>query len=54
MASPHVPMDHAKFARTEVVGNLAILSGCQAVDQNSAKVETDDFEEQTRIVIDKI
>jgi 2-iminobutanoate/2-iminopropanoate deaminase len=54
LASPHVPMDHAKFARTEVVGNLAILSGCQAVDQNSVKVETDDFEEQTKIVMDKI
>lgn len=54
LAYPHVPMEHAKFARTEVVGNLVIVSGCQALDHDSVRVETDDFKEQTRIVIDKI
>jgi 2-iminobutanoate/2-iminopropanoate deaminase len=54
LAYPHVPMEHAKFARTEVVGNLAILSGCQALDNDSVRVETNDFKEQTRIVMDKI
>ena len=54
LAYPHVPKEHAKFARTEVVGNLVIISGCQALDHDSVKVETDDFKEQTRIVLDKI
>jgi enamine deaminase RidA (YjgF/YER057c/UK114 family) len=54
LAYPHVPMEHAKFARTEVVGNLVIVSGCQALDHDTVKVETADFKEQTRIVLDKI
>ncbi len=54
LAYPHVPMEHEKFARTVVVGNLVIVSGCQALDHDSMRVETDDFEDQTRIVLDKI
>ncbi|MAF46890.1 MAG: RidA family protein [Rhodospirillales bacterium] len=54
LAYPHVPKEHAKFARTEVVGNLVIISGCQALDHDTVKVETDDFEEQTRIVLEKL
>ena len=54
LAYPHVPKGHPKFARTEVVGNLVIVSGCQALDHDSAQVETDDFEEQTRISLEKI
>lgn len=53
-AFPHVPKGHAKFARSEVVGNMVILSGCQALDPGTGKVETDDFEEQAQIVLDKI
>jgi 2-iminobutanoate/2-iminopropanoate deaminase len=54
LSNPHVPMEHPKFSRTEVAGNLVIVSGCQALNRDSAMVETDDFEEQTRIVMDKI
>ena len=54
LAYPHVPKEHAKFARTQVVGNLIIVSGCQALDHDSVKVETDDFRKQTRIVLEKI
>lgn len=54
LAYPDVPKDHVKLARTEVVGNLAIVSGCQALDHDTVKVETDDFGEQTRIVLEKI
>ncbi|MFC1664664.1 RidA family protein [Pseudomonadota bacterium] len=54
LAYPDVPKNHAKFARSEVVGNLVIISGCQALDHESIKVETDNFEEQTRVVLEKL
>tara|TARA_B100000315_G_scaffold254406_1_gene295414 strand:+ start:3148 stop:4410 length:1263 start_codon:yes stop_codon:yes gene_type:complete len=54
LAYPHVPKEHAKFARTQVVGNLVIVSGCQALDHDTVKVETMDFIEQSEIVLKKI
>ncbi len=51
---PDVPKEHAKFARTEVVGNLVFVSGCQALNHDTVRVETSDFREQTRIVLDKL
>ena len=54
LAYPHVPKEHAKFARSQVVGNLVILSGCQALDHDSVRVETTDFNEQSRIVLEKL
>jgi 2-iminobutanoate/2-iminopropanoate deaminase len=54
LAYPHVPKEHPKFARTEVVGNLVIVSGCEALNHDTVKVETDNFEEQTIICLDKI
>ncbi|MBW1800747.1 MAG: hypothetical protein JRJ85_08450 [Deltaproteobacteria bacterium] len=54
LAYPHVPKEHPKFARTEVVGNLVIVSGCEALDHDSVKVETSDFKEQAKICLAKI
>ncbi len=54
LAYPQVPKEHPKFARTEVVGNLVIISGCEALNHDTVKVETDDFKEQTRIVLEKL
>lgn len=54
LAYPHVSKEHPKFARTETVGNLVIVSGCEALDHQTVKVETDDFREQTRICLEKI
>ncbi|MBW2206755.1 MAG: hypothetical protein JRG79_07570, partial [Deltaproteobacteria bacterium] len=54
LAFPHVPKEHPKFARTQVVGNLVFVSGCEALDHGTLKVETDDFKEQTRICLEKI
>ncbi len=54
LAYPHVPKEHAKFARSQSVGNLLIVSGCQALDHDTIKVETDDFEAQSNIVLDKV
>jgi 2-iminobutanoate/2-iminopropanoate deaminase len=54
LAYPHVPKEHAKFARSQSVGNLLIVSGCQALDHGSVRVETADFDAQSRIVLDKV
>jgi enamine deaminase RidA (YjgF/YER057c/UK114 family) len=54
LAYPHVPKEHPKFARTEAVGNLVIISGCEALDHDTVRVETNDFKEQTKICLEKI
>ena len=54
LAYPHVPKEHAKFARSQSIGNLLIISGCQALDHETLRVESSDFAEQSRIVLDKI
>ncbi len=54
LAYPHVPKEHPKFARTQVVGDLVMVSGCEALDHDTLKVETDDFKEQTRICLEKM
>ncbi len=54
LAYPHVPKEHPKFARTEAVGNLVIISGCEALNHDTVKTETMDFKEQTMIVLEKI
>ena len=54
LSYPHVPKEHPKFARTEVVGNLVIISGCEALNHDTVKTETMDFKEQTMIVLNKI
>jgi enamine deaminase RidA (YjgF/YER057c/UK114 family) len=54
LAYPHVPKEHAKFARSQSIGNLLVISGCQALDHETVRVETSDFAEQSRIVLDKI
>jgi enamine deaminase RidA (YjgF/YER057c/UK114 family) len=54
LAYPHVPKEHAKFARSQSIGNLLVVSGCQALDHETVRVETGDFAEQSRIVLGKI
>jgi 2-iminobutanoate/2-iminopropanoate deaminase len=54
LAYPHVPKEHAKFARSQSIGNLLIISGCQALDHETVRVESSDFAEQSRIVLGKI
>jgi 2-iminobutanoate/2-iminopropanoate deaminase len=54
LAYPHVPKEHPKFARTQVVGDLVMVSGCEALDHDTLKVETDDLKEQTRICLEKM
>ncbi|HEY7733091.1 MAG TPA: RidA family protein [Gaiellaceae bacterium] len=54
LAYPHVPKEHAKFARSQSIGNLLVVSGCQALDHETVRVESSDFAEQARIVLDKV
>ena len=54
LAYPHVPKEHAKFARSQSIGNLLIISGCQALNHETVRVESSDFAEQSHIVLDKI
>jgi 2-iminobutanoate/2-iminopropanoate deaminase len=54
LAYPHVPKEHAKFARSQSIGNLLVISGCQALDHATVRVETGDVAEQSRIVLGKI
>jgi enamine deaminase RidA (YjgF/YER057c/UK114 family) len=54
LAYPHVPKEHAKFARSQSIGNLLVVSGCQALDHETMRVESSDFADQARIVLGKV
>jgi 2-iminobutanoate/2-iminopropanoate deaminase len=54
LAYPHVPKESPKFARTETVGNLIIVSGCTGQNPENLKVEAKDIESQTRIALGKM
>ena len=54
LAYPHVPKEHPKFARSQVVGDLVFVSGCEALDHDTLKVETYDVKEQTKICLEKM
>ena len=54
LAFPYVPKEHAKFARSQVIGQLVIVSGCQALDHNTERVETKDFRKQAILCLEKI
>ncbi len=51
---PNVPAEAGKFSRSVVVGNLIFISGCQGANDQTAKVETDVFDEQMEIALGKI
>jgi enamine deaminase RidA (YjgF/YER057c/UK114 family) len=51
---PHVPKEHPKFARSQSIGNLLVVSGCQALDHETLRVEAADFAGQCRVVLDKL
>ncbi|MFC1910700.1 RidA family protein [Chloroflexota bacterium] len=54
LAYPYVPKEHPKFARTEIVGNFVMVSGCEALNTDTLKTETMDVKEQTRICLEKV
>jgi 2-iminobutanoate/2-iminopropanoate deaminase len=54
LSYPNVPAESPKFARSVVVGNLIFVSGCQGQNDQTLKVETNVFEEQMKIALDKV
>jgi 2-iminobutanoate/2-iminopropanoate deaminase len=54
LSYPNVPAESPKFARSVVVGNLVFISGCQGQNDQTLKVETNVFEEQMKIALDKV
>ena len=54
LAYPHVSAESPKFARSVVVGNLVFVSGCQGQNDQTLKTETNVFEEQMIISLDKV
>jgi 2-iminobutanoate/2-iminopropanoate deaminase len=54
LAYPHVAAEAPKFSRSVVVGNLIFVSGCQGMNPETLKTDTDVFEEQMVIALDKV
>jgi 2-iminobutanoate/2-iminopropanoate deaminase len=54
LAYPYVSAESPKFARSVVVGNLIFISGCQGQNDDNVKLETDIFEEQMIIALNKV
>ena len=54
LAYPNVAPEGPKFANSVVAGNLIFVSGCQGQNDETMRVETDVFEEQMLIALDKI
>jgi 2-iminobutanoate/2-iminopropanoate deaminase len=54
LAYPNVPPESPKFANSVVAGNLIFVSGCQGQNDETVRVETDVFEEQMWIALDKV
>lgn len=54
LAYPNVPPESPKFSRSVVAGNLVFISGCQGQNDETVQLETDVFEEQMIIALDKV
>lgn len=54
LAYPHVAPEAPKFSRSVVVGNLIFVSGCQGMNPETLKTDTDVFKEQMVIALDKV
>jgi 2-iminobutanoate/2-iminopropanoate deaminase len=54
LAYPHVAAEAPKFSRSVVVGNLIFVSGCQGMNPETLKTDTDVFEEQMVIALGKV
>src|SRR4030067_3126726 len=51
---PNFPAEAGKYARSVVAGNLIFISGCEGLNDETMKLETDVFEEQMIIALDKV
>lgn len=51
---PNFSPEDGKYAAAVAVGNLIFVSGCQGQNEETGRVETDVFEEQMIVALDKI
>jgi len=54
LSYPNVPAESPKFARSIVVGNLVFISGCQGQNDQTMKVESNVFEVQMTVALEKV
>ena len=54
LAYPYVPKNTPSLPEPRWLGTSCIVSGCEALNHDTVKVETSDFKEQTRICLEKI
>jgi len=54
LAYPNVAPESPKFSRSVVVGNLIFISGSQGQNDETLRTETNVFEEQMVIALDKV
>jgi len=54
LAYPNFPPESPKFANAVVAGNLIFVSGCQGQNDETVTVDTDVFEEQMIVALDKV
>jgi 2-iminobutanoate/2-iminopropanoate deaminase len=54
LAFPNVPAESPKFANAVVAGNLIFVSGCQGQNDDTMTVDSDVFEEQMIVALDKV
>jgi 2-iminobutanoate/2-iminopropanoate deaminase len=54
LSYPNVPPEAGKYSRSVVAGNLIFISGCEALNNETGRLETEVFEEQMIIALDKV
>ena len=54
LAHPNFPPEVGKYSRSVVAGNLIFISGCQGANDETMQLETDQFEEQMIVALDKV
>jgi 2-iminobutanoate/2-iminopropanoate deaminase len=54
LSYPNVPAESPKFATSVVASNLIFISGCQGQNDETVQLETNVFEEQMIIALDKV
>jgi 2-iminobutanoate/2-iminopropanoate deaminase len=54
LSYPNFPAEAGKYSRSVVAGNLIFLSGCEGLNDETMELETDVFEEQMIVALDKV
>jgi len=54
LSYPNVPAEAPKFSRSVVVGNLIFVSGCEGQNDETVTIDSDVFEDQMVVALDKL